>query len=169
MKYSIVVKTEINQVLGFNKESNLIHSLRYWYDENHSILENKVLDSATNQLMLMISNLGKNFDDESFLINKIAFLYTNLFICDWTKNTNEFFLEQFNKINDYLKLSDSDNANQLSLIIDGKEITKSFKDDLDESSELIEGIISDALDDYGDLLSNEQKLALLVKILKKYI
>lgn len=167
--YIIVVKTEINQVLGFNKESNLIHSLRYWYDENHSILENKVLDSATNQLMLMISNLGKNFDDESFLINKIAFLYTNLFICDWTKNTNEFFLEQFNKINDYLKLSDSDNANQLSLIIDGKEITKSFKDDLDESSELIEGIISDALDDYGDLLSNEQKLALLVKILKKYI
>ena len=117
----------------------------------------------------MISNLGKNFDDESFLINKIAFLYTNLFICDWTTNTNEFFLEHFNKINDYLKLSDSDNANQLSLIIDGEEITKSFKDDLDESSELIEEIISDALDDYGDLLSNEQKLALLVKILKKYI
>ena len=99
--YIIVIKSEINQALGFNKESNLIHSLRYWYDENHLILENKVLDSATNQLMLMISNLGKNFDDESFLINKIAFLYTNLFICDWTTNTNEFFLEHFNKINDY--------------------------------------------------------------------
>lgn len=167
--YTIFIKSEINQILGFNKESNLIQSLRYWYDENHLMLENKVLDSATNQLISMISDFEKSFDDESFLINKIAFLYTNLFISDWSKNTNNFFLEQFKKINEYLKLSDNDNANQLSLIIDGEEITKSFNDDLDESSELIEEIISDALDDYGDLFSNEQKLALLVKVLKKYI
>lgn len=40
---------------------------------------------------------------------------------------------------------------------------------MDDSSEIVENIIEETFDDYGDLLTNEQKLALLVKIMKKYI
>ena len=40
---------------------------------------------------------------------------------------------------------------------------------MSDSSEIVENIIEETFDDYGDLLTNEQKLALLVKIMKKYI
>ena len=66
----------------------------------------------------------------------------------------------------YESLNDSND--KITLHIDGKVFEKNIIDELDDSVEIVENFIESTMDDFGDSLTNEQKIALLVKIMRKY-
>lgn len=159
------VKRMINNILGFNIDTDLNLSIKNWLFENKEVLQTKILDEGTKKFIELFTK--ENNYNEYELINKISFDYVGLFIEEWSSKTIDLFSQQFEKILDYLNKNDGEN--EITLIVNGNEIIKTFNEDTDESSEIVENIIEETFDDYGDLLTNEQKLALLVKIMKKYI
>lgn len=159
------VKRMINNILGFNIDTDLNLSIKNWLFENKEVLQTKILDEGTKKFIELFTK--ENNYNEYELINKISFDYVGLFIEEWSSKTIDLFSQQFEKILDYLNKNDGEN--EITLIVNGNEIIKTFNEDTDDSSEIVENIIEETFDDYGDLLTNEQKLALLVKIMKKYI
>lgn len=167
-EYLKLVKREINTILDFEPDTVLKQSISFWIGKHRNNLESRVLDDATKQFVLLENQIDN--ENEKSLINKIAYFFTSLFIEDWSENTIDLFVSQFRQIKNYENQNDIvRDENQVTLQIGDKQIVKSFIEELDDSAELLENIIVDAIDDYGDVLSNEQRLALLVKVMKKYI
>lgn len=167
--YLIVLKKEINDCFGFEKETMLVQSVNFWLDKNQSNLDSKVLEEYIKDF-ITISKKSIN-DTEFSFINKLAYCLTNLFVEDWSDKTHDIFMSQLNKIKEFENVQSDllNSTNQLVLHLNGKTITKNFDDELDDSVELVETFIESTMEDYGDLLTNEQKIALLIKIMKKYI
>lgn len=166
--YLFFIKSCINETLGFESNTTLNQSIKFWINKNDERLKQKVLDDATKNFIEM-GRISEN-ENELELVNKTAYFFTSLFVNDWSENTINIFLEQFKLIKSYeVESIENCSENKVTLQFGDKQITKSFSDDLDDSTELIENIIMDTIEDFGNILSNEQRLALLVKIMKKYI
>ena len=102
------------------------------------------------------------------IINTLSYYLTGLFIEDWSSQTIALFENQLKELINIVS-EDNNESNEIILNINGKKIIKTFSEELDDSAEMIENIITDAIDDLGDSISTEQKIALLVKIMEKYI
>lgn len=104
------------------------------------------------------------------MIDHIGFIFTNLFINDWSSDTIYFFKEGFESLKEIEKHIDTNESiNEISIRLGNEVVTKTFNTDLDDNSELLENVIEEAMEEFGDMFTNEQKLALLTKIMKKYI
>ena len=73
------------------------------------------------------------------------------------------------KVFELYEENEDDSESKVVLEINGKRIVKDIKKDIDDSMELAENFIESTLEDFGDVITNEQKVALLLKIIKKYI
>ena len=165
-EYKNVVKGKINNILGYPEKTNLSQTIVNWYLDNEAVLANKVLDSSQRQF-ISLCQIANQYDEYT-LINKIAFAFTNLFVEDWSINTMDEFESEFSKIK-LLLHSDTDTLNQITIQIGDKIVKKVFNDEEDSMTEMVQERIIDAISDFGDLLSDEQKVALLVRIMKNYI
>lgn len=164
--YKNVVKDSINIMLGYPEGTNLSQSLINWYLDNKQVLENKILDSSQRQF-INLCKMANQFD-EFTLINKIAYIYINLFVEDWSINTIDEFENEFSKIKLLLN-SETKTLNQITIQMGDNVVNKFFDDEDDPMAEMVQERIVDAISDFGELLSDEQKIALLVRIMKKYI
>lgn len=166
--YNNEIKKIINRTMEFPEDSDLRQSLLFWQKENEDNLERRILNSSQQRFVRLIDDVDKYSEKE--LIDYISFIFTNLFVNDWSKDTINFFEDQIENLKDIEKpmLADS-NVNEISIRLGDETITKTFNDNLDETSELLENLIEQTIDDFGDVYTNEQKLALLTKIMKKYI
>lgn len=167
--YQMELKHEINRMFGFNEETTVNKSINYWLDNNEDSFNSKILDGYIKDFL----NICRSsiHDTEVNLINKIAFCLTSLFVEDWSDKTKDLFLSELQKIKKFEVVEEvtTDNSNKIVLQIDGKTIIKDVNDLLDESLELVETFIEGTLEDYGDALTNEQKVALFLKLMQKYI
>ncbi len=166
--YYSKVKTIINQTLGFQEDTDLKGSISYWWRNNEDALEKRVLNSSQTTFIRLIEGLDKYSEKE--LIDHIGFIFTNLFINDWSSDTIYFFKEGFESLKEIEKHIDTNESiNEISIRLGNEVVTKTFNTDLDDNSELLENVIEEAMEEFGDMFTNEQKLALLTKIMKKYI
>ncbi|MFQ6860998.1 MAG: hypothetical protein ACLROI_07065 [Beduini sp.] len=167
INFSVTLKNYMNEQFGFSKGTNIINSCSMWFRENNQVLDKKVLSQSHKSFKDMFEKVNHD-EDEFNIINSIAYYLTGLFIEDWSNNTITLFKQQFEDLIEASK-DQEESSNELIINIDGNQIHKTFSEELDDSTELIENIITDAIDDFGDTISSEQKIALLVKIMKKYI
>ena len=138
-----------------------------WINENKNILEKKILSHSYTSFINMFSQ-NNELTSEYDIINTLSYYLTGLFIEDWSSQTIALFENQLKELINIVS-EDNNESNEIILNINGKKIIKTFSEELDDSAEMIENIITDAIDDLGDSISTEQKIALLVKIMEKYI
>lgn len=164
--YKQKVKEKINSIMGYQKDTNVCQSINNWYLDNKSIIENKILDSIQKEFIELCKTIDKY--DEFTAINKIAYIHMNLFVEDWSSNTIIEFENEFSKINNLL-LFENDSSNKILIQIGDKSLNSVFDNCDDPVIEMVQERIVDAISDFGDLLSNEQKVGLLVNIIEKYL
>ncbi|MCQ5277015.1 hypothetical protein [Clostridium sp. DFI.1.208] len=166
--YLLVLKASINSYLGFDDKTTLTQSLNYWLSKNNKVLSKTVLEPYEKEF-INVCNTSQN-DNELTLINKVAYCFTSLFIEDWSNDTYDLFEQQLQKISHLTDANnENDGQNSISITVDGETIVKRFNNEDNDAFELIENFIDGTIEDYGDLLNNEQKIALLVRIMKKYL
>ncbi|CVH75681.1 hypothetical protein BN3662_01106 [Clostridiales bacterium CHKCI006] len=167
-RYFEYLKELVNTSLGFSKGTILTQSTVLWIDKHKKLLEENVLEDYVKSFIMLCNN-SKN-KNEYELINQIAYYFTSLFVEDWSSDTINLFKKSLNSLVD-IEVEDKPdyNLDSILLTLNGKKIQKSFKFELTESSEFIEDFIENTMEDYGDLLSNEQKISLLVKVISKYM
>ena len=167
-RYFEYLKELVNTSLGFSKGTILTQSTVLWIDKHKKLLEENVLEDYVKSFIMLCNN-SKN-KNEYELINQIAYYFTSLFVEDWSPDTIKLFKKSLNSLVDIDVEDKPDyNLDSVLLTLNGKKIQKSFKFELTESSEFIEDFIENTMEDYGDLLSNEQKISLLVKVISKYM
>lgn len=164
--YKNQVKVKINNVLGYSENTNVVQSVSNWYMDNCDMISGKVLDSAQRQFITLCQSATRI--DELTLINKIAYIYINLFIEDWSSNTVGEFENEFAKLNNLL-VENSESSNRITIQIGNQIVDKVFDDDDNPVSQMVQERIIDAISDFGELLSDEEKVALLVKVMEKYL
>lgn len=167
--YFIELKHDINQIFGFEIDTNIKQSMNYWIDKNQNVFKSYILEDFIKGYI----NTVKEFvnDSESDLINKMSYGLTSFFVEDWSNNTYELFINQLRRIKD-LEIESKeeiDSFDKIALVVDGKVVTKVITTELDDTTEIVENFIESTMDDFGDTLTNEQKIALLAKIMKKYL
>lgn len=167
LDYLNELKFEINEMLGFERNTTLSQSVNYWIDNNQTSLNSRILNESIKNF---ISNSKNNIDSEINFINKIAYCFTSFFVEDWSNITHDQFISEFMKLKEFETSYESlnDSNDKITLHIDGKVFEKNIIDELDDSVEIVENFIESTMDDFGDSLTNEQKIALLVKIMRKY-
>lgn len=169
LDYNFELKNKINDIFGFDKETNVKQSLNYWIDKNQSVFTSYILEDYAKNFLNTVK--GSNNDTENDLINKISYSLTSFFIEDWSNNTCELFIEQLNRIKGLTnnETVETDSCDKIALVVDGKVVTKVINAELDDTTEIVENFIESTMEDFGDTLTNEQKIALLAKIMKKYL
>ena len=162
------LKRKINEKIKFDPNTSLQRSMRLWILDNKNILDSKILDQSSKQIIEFF-NKELEIESEYEIINTLVYKMTGLFIEDWSLNTENLFNEQLQKLVGYTIVKETSDENQITIKLGDKEVVKLFNNELDDSTILIENIIQDTFDDFGDSISNEQKIALLVKIMKNYL
>ena len=167
LDYLNELKFEINEMLGFERNTTLSQSVNYWIDNNQTSLNSRILNESIKNFISISKN---NIDSEINFINKIAYCFTSFFVEDWSNITHDQFISEFMKLKEFETSYESlnDSNDKITLHIDGKVFEKNIIDELDDSVEIVENFIESTMDDFGDSLTNEQKIALLVKIMRKY-
>lgn len=162
--YLIELKAEINETLGFDKETYLNKAVNHWIDNNKNGLNKRVLNDSVKDFIETCQK--STSDSEDILTNKIAYCFTSFFVEDWSDITHDLFIKEISKLKEYEQQVETEN--RIFLQLDGKTYEKNIISELDDSADIVEDFIESTMNDFGDALSNEQKIALLAKIMKKY-
>lgn len=161
---------ESKLIIDKEYKGTLSGSLKKWYSELTEEQKAHLYNSETNELLRYIQNVDNNEID---VINKLAYIFTNLSIEDWNDNTINIYLESIKdskkQVESYEVVADSDTDAEITkIVINGEEKTFT-KADISPLGSTLFNAIEEALDEYGDSIDDNEKRNILMDILSKYI
>ena len=124
--------------------------------------------------MSYLESLETNDEDE--IVKNIAKIVSDMYLEDWNDRAYEEFKEELHQIRlEVEQIQDKKNERDAKSCFilqgaDGKEITKYFDAvEKDSTSVYLQNMIEEALDDFGDTLEMNQKVAVLVQTIEKLL
>lgn len=131
----------------------------------------KIYDVTTKNFMNYILTI--NSHDDSEVLENIARIVTGFYVEDWQPVEKDKYLVSLKNISEKLTQSiDDESQNNKILLINGDEtVEKSLLDNSDFSAigSTMKNNIEELIEEYGESLSEQEKVNILVDILKKYL
>jgi len=165
---------EVNERLSVNIEGGLCSRFYEWYHSLTDRTKKNVFDSDTNALLKIVS-ANSSFDDME-LITNLAKEIESIRIEDWNDDMVTTFLNDIQHIIENVERFD---LHSEGMIDTGVSITLNYGEQVYEKNisdteisglaETVLNNIETTLEDYGDAVSAQEKIAVLLKILKKEI
>ena len=113
-------------------------------------------------------------NDEEVIVADLSKIVLDMYLEDWNDATLNLFEEELSAVKDEVEqISDAgaDTAGKSRIILkdaDGNEMERCFDADItDSTSVYLKNMIEEALEDFGDTLEMNQKVAVLVQTLEK--
>lgn len=157
---------------GRNIGGSLFSVMKDWYESLSERTKSNIFDSDTNLLIKFIAD-NSTYDDD-MIISSLAKIISTFSIEDWKDETVDIFIDTINKIvesvNDFDKKTDGEQHNDTHITVDfdGEVIEKSLNDtELSMIAETTMSNIESVFDDYADSINTQEKIAILLKLLKK--
>ena len=148
---------QIKELLNANYKSSLISAFEDWIKEtgaNQRVLENKEKD-------FLSIFVDKDYDDLS-VINKISknLVHTNLM--DWERDNSIDILSFIENLCDSIK-----DRKMISEIIDVSynDLTEKNNEEMSVMGNLLKNNVEEVFDEFGDSVSNEEKIKILTKLI----
>ncbi|MDQ2087931.1 hypothetical protein RBH29_15990 [Herbivorax sp. ANBcel31] len=159
-----------------NEGLTLTSAAKDWYDGLKSSTKNNVFADSKDQLLKKVKELG---NDNVEFVESLAKIFTGLRIDDWNDNTVEIFMKDVkcavDNINDFdeqnvIEAGDKETYKIKYSDKNGEEVEMTFvNQDIEGFSEnLLNDIETLMFEDYREAVSNSQKIAILLNVLKKY-
>lgn len=131
----------------------------------------KIYDVTTKNFMNYILTI--NSHDDSEVLENIARIVTGFYVEDWQPVEKDKYLVSLKNISEKLTQSiDDESQNNKILLINGDAtVEKSLLDNSDFSAigSTMKNNIEELIEEYGESLSEQEKVNILVDILKKYL
>lgn len=170
---AVAVK-EAREVLGLGEEEGLASGLINWYRGKSENAKKYINSGKVSQLMNYISQL--NSYNDGLIASDLSKILIDLYIEDWKDESEEEFVVSFKEaIETVDALSDSkkDSVGEYSFTFKDStgeivERNYDFVED-DSTSYFLRNAIESALDDFGDSLETNQKVAVLVQTIEQLI
>lgn len=133
--------------------------------------KHKIHDSITKKFIDYIVSIESHNEDE--IIENISNIITGYYVEDWQPFERKRYLETLTEISEKLISKNSnENINSKILIVNENEtIEKNLVDnnDLSAIGSTMMSNIEELIDEYGESLSEQEKVNILINILKKYL
>lgn len=163
-----VTKNIINKTF----KGSLTSLLKEWYEKNKLEYSTTIYELKTRNFIEYIKMLTTH--DENDVIEKMSKIMTGYYIEDWQPNDYEEFINSIHDI--LLNVKDNENtsenlSNKITLF-DGNEKIEKYLSDATEISAIghtMKNNIEDLIDEYGESLTEQEKISVLVDIIKKYM
>lgn len=146
--------------------------LKDWYVNNDLENSKKIYDSKSRDFIEYIRNLTTH--DENVVIEKISKIMTGYYVEDWQLSDMNTYINNINEIvknvND--KKSITNAASNRILLFEGDQKIEKFltmKEEISVIGNTMKNNIEEIISEYGNSLSEEEKISVLVDIIKNYI
>ena len=157
-----------------NIGGSLFSVMKDWYDSLSDSTRKNIFDADIN-IILKFINTNNDYDNE-YVVSALAKSITTFAIEDWNDSqVNEFLeiversVEIVNNHNSTSHLNSSQNIS-ITLNYDGETYEKMIDDaDISPIAETTLNNIESVFDDYGDAITTQDKVSILLKLLRKEI
>ena len=169
--YEYDLVSDTRKLFNENFKGSLTSLLKEWYKNINPKNKKKIYDVTTKNFIEFIS--GLNNHDEYEVINSIAKIVTGFYIEDWQPSEKDNYIETLQQIE--LKLSNDnydDKYTKKIVLIDGHNSIEKNIETEEELSALgitMKNNIEELIEEYGDSLSEQDKINVLIDIMKKYM
>lgn len=171
-KYSVILIDKTKAIFDKNFKGSLHSLLKEWYKDNNLGSSPVIFDLKTKEIIDYINIMSTH--DEFDIIEKISKIITGYYIEDWQPNEiNNYengLLNVIEKVK-YIEKNDTNDANKIILISGNGKIEKYFNssNDISAIGTTMKSNIEELIDEYGDSLTEEEKITVLLDIVKKYM
>lgn len=154
-----------------HSKSNLNIILNHWNKEINPQVKETVIRLEIKNMFDYINHLETYNDRE--IIENISNIVVGKYIEDWQENTyDEFFSKLDHIFNEVRQIEKADLGDQERIVIaDGKGETAKYINTSEISSlgNTLKNNIEDSIEEYGDSISESEKIKILLQIIKKYM
>lgn len=164
----------VKQTFGAKKTESLKACLLEWYQEQSASAKNYVLSTVVNNFMKYLVALQTN--DESEIVAKLSKIVIDLYVEDWRDDTLELFAEELSKVREqieHIKDSGIEGEEKSRIILKdakGNEIERYYEASTEDSTSMyLKNVMAEALEEFGDTLETNQKVAVLVEMLEELL
>lgn len=141
------------------------------YSEHGKRLEKLVTKSRTSAILSYISDIPTY--DEGEIVSKLSKLVTDIYIDDWRDGMLEKFRAGWDEFCDEAENTVNSESALNSIILKGEGgslLERSYADVEDDSTGyFLKNAIKDALDEFGDSLETNAKVAVLAQVLAELV
>lgn len=159
------------KVLGFPENDNFRLSLQHWYENLPVQAKNSVLSADLQSVFNTIRDIVSGSGNE--IIEKLSKSATNFFVEDWTDKTVLEFEDVLRRLVDELEKKESITGGEGSKLMFSTEngIKECFYDfdpeSLSSSGYFFQSALDDMMDEYGSAVDNNEKIGILMSMIKK--
>lgn len=171
---SQTVAQKMKKSFGAKEHESLQAILNDWYRKQSGAAKTYILTTTVSRFMSYLENLSTN--DEEVIVSDLTKIVMDMYLEDWNDLTVEAFEKEWKAVKDEIEqISDTtEEAQGKSRIIlkdaQGNEMERCFEADItDSTSNYLKNAIEDALEEFGDTLEMNQKVAVLVQTLENLL
>ena len=171
--YSDKLIDNAKQIINKSFKGSLTSLLKEFYEENKLNCSHTIYSLATKEFIDYVGNITTH--DEQDVIEKLSKIITGFYIEDWQPgdytNFSDKLIEIINNIKNTKNADNIDESNKL-LLVNGNEKLEKYIISPNEISAIgntMKNNIEEVMNEYGDSLSEKEKISVLVNIIKKYL
>lgn len=170
--YCDFVISKTKELFNKNYKGSLNSLLKDWLVDNKLDSSNRIYDIKTRELIEYVKDLTTH--DERDIIEKISKIVTGFYIEDWQPNEMINFSSELEQIINNIANTDSTStnySNKITLISGNEKIEKvlSSDEELSALGNTMKNNLEEIINEYGDSLTEQEKISVLIDIMKKYM
>ncbi len=168
-----IILNESKMVFESNKGGSLSSAILTWKEKLNDKTVKHMFDTKTNQVLGYLLSVS-NYDDGK-IIDDLSKIVSDVNIADWSNATLEKYIQSFREIiiaiNSFNSSSDEVNAeNGIEVLINGETISKTFSSvKTTPMGMTVLNNIEAVFEEYGEAISSDEKLNILLQIIKDLI
>ncbi len=166
--------TAVKEEFRAKENESLSACLSHWYEGQSQMAKTLLSGSRVTGFMQYMAQLDTY--DELKIIRRLSKIILDLYMEDWQDTSLEEFKKMLHETRQEIETigqNDSTHAGRQHLVFtnhQGEKIERFYEDTEDDStSYFLKNAILDALEEFGDSLETNQKVAVLVQTLEKLI
>lgn len=162
----------VRRELGLSDDDDFLRSIKAWYDRITVVARNSLYSMDSQRILNCIRDLSSADNEE--IIEKLSKEITGFFVEDWKDSTINSFSEGFSKliseIEEKSEREEEQKGQKLVLATESgtKECFYDFDpDDISTPGYFFQNALDDMINEYGDSLENNEKIGILMNMVKK--
>ena len=162
---------DTKELINSKYKGSLSTLLMEWNKELDKSVKNNIYDIKTRNFIDYLDNL--NTHDEHDVIEKLSKIFTSFYVEDWQVNQKDEYISNFKstiaKLND--KTNKEDNSQRIIVVNNDKTIEKNLtsSDNISALGNTMKNNIEEIIEEYGSSISEEEKVNILLNIMKKFM
>ncbi len=161
------------KVFSGKNSDGLATILKSWYDDQSLTAKQGLYEGHISELLNYIGNVGTY--DDTVIVKKVAKIVSGLHIETWNGEIKAKYIDDLKSIRYQVEsiiekeIPDEGKLKLTFVDSNSKEVVKYYKGISENSGYYLRNMISEAIDDFGDSVSLNDKVAVLVEMLEKVL